>query len=133
MRGFTLRSILDNHNELMDLWEWSSQILKDTEMKARVCDVKAVMKRFSFFFGCCLGRRIFQQTDNLSKSLQQSTLSAAEGQQIAKIVVDTLKRGRNEAFFNQFWEDTLKSMETFDVVPPELPRKRKAPARLDPD
>ena len=84
------------------------------------CGVKTVMKRFSFFSGCCLGRRILQQTDNLSKSLQQSTLSAAEGQQITKIVVDL------------FWEDTLKSMERFDVEPPELPRKRKAPARLDP-
>ena len=34
VQGITLKSIIDNHNELMDLWESSLKITEDTEMKA---------------------------------------------------------------------------------------------------
>ena len=46
VQGMTLKSIIDNHNELMDLWESSLKITKDTEMKARII---ANAKNFLFF------------------------------------------------------------------------------------
>ena len=69
----------------MELWEWSLSTFKDTEMKARVGGVKAVMRKFYSLFSCSLGERIMQ-TDNLSKTLQNSTLSAAQGQALASYI-----------------------------------------------
>ena len=39
----------------MELWDWSLNNLKGTEMKARVRGVKSFMATFSFYFGCSLG------------------------------------------------------------------------------
>ena len=82
VRGETLGSIINNFDELIDLWEWSLSILKDTEMKARVSGVKAIMPKFSFFYSCLLGEQILRQTDNLSKALQAAENSASEGQHL---------------------------------------------------
>ena len=131
VRGSTLKSIVDNHNELMELWDWSLSILKDTEMKVRVKGAHATMKKFSFFFGAMLGIRILGQTDNLSKCLQQKTLSTAEGQESAKTVVAALKRERNDPSYKLFYDSVLEQMQALDVDEPELPRKRKGPARYD--
>ena len=49
VRGKTLASILNNHQELSDLWKWSLSILKDPEMKARVNGVQT-MSKFNFLF-----------------------------------------------------------------------------------
>ena len=57
--------------------------LKDTEMKERVGGLKAVMPKFDFLFSCSLGERILKQTDILSKTLQNSTISAAQEQALA--------------------------------------------------
>ena len=54
-------------------------MVKDTESKARVQGVKAQMETFRFLFGAVLGESILRHTDNLSKALQGSTVSAAEG------------------------------------------------------
>ena len=85
MRGDALPYILDNYNELMNLWEWSLTVLKDTDMKAMVRGVQAMMPNFRFLFGCALGERILKQTDNL-RSLQVS----AEGYNIAQLVIKPL-------------------------------------------
>ena len=70
VRAETLHSVIENHDELMALWEWSIKHLKDTEMKARVIGVNTVMSNFSFFYGCALGEFMLQLTDHLSCSLQ---------------------------------------------------------------
>ena len=36
VRGEALASVLNNHDELMELWDWSLDVLKDTEMKSRI-------------------------------------------------------------------------------------------------
>lgn len=131
IRAETLRSMIENHSELMRLWEWSIDNLKDTEMKARVIGVSSVMSNFSFFFGCALGECVLRLTDHLSRSLQDPNLSAAEGQEIAADTVTTLKKDRNEANFDLFWEHTLLRKVGLDVNDPVLPRKRKIPARFE--
>ena len=39
------------------------------------------MSKFNFLFGLLLGERILKHTDNLSKTLQDPTLTASEGLQ----------------------------------------------------
>ena len=49
------------------------------------------MITFNFLFGISLGTFILQHSDNRSKSLQHDTITAAEGQQLAKLTIDVLK------------------------------------------
>ena len=88
-------------------------------MKARVKGAHATMKKFSFFFGAMLGIRILGQTDNLSKCLQQKTLSTAEGQESAKKIVAALKRERNDPSYKLFYDSVLEQMQALDVAAKE--------------
>ncbi|KAJ8041249.1 Zinc finger MYM-type protein 1 [Holothuria leucospilota] len=131
VRGQSLNSLLQNFKELMQLWSWSLDHIQDTEMKARINGVKSVMPTFKFLFGASLGAMILRQTDNLSRTLQDPKLSAAEGQSVAKDVVKTLRKDRRDESFEFFWEQVLQRKETLGVEDPKLPRKRKCPARLE--
>ena len=86
----------------MELWEWSLDICKDTEMKVRIRGVQGMMITFPFYFGCILGAFILKHTDNLSHALQSSSMSAGQGQQVAEDVCKTLSRDRSEAAFDLF-------------------------------
>ena len=132
VRGETLKSVTDNHEELLELWTWSLWVLKDTAMKARIIGVSTVMKKFSFYFGCCLGVCLLRQTDNLSKTLQDPRLSAAEGQAVAAKVLETLRKDRNDQRFAMFWQELMKQKQDFpEIADPVLARKRKAPQRFE--
>ena len=47
----------------MDLWHWSLQTTIDTEMKARLHGVEAVMSSFQFLFSSSVGKIILKQAD----------------------------------------------------------------------
>ena len=131
VRGKTLAAILNNHQELSDLWKWSLSILKDPEMKARVNGVQTMMSKFNFLFGCITGKTTLTHTDNLSKTLQNPKLSALEAQMIAKDSVNVLENERNDNAFDLFWELVTIRQERLSVEEPILPRQRKMPARYD--
>ena len=102
IRGETASSMLDNHKELCDLWEWSLNNLKDTEMKARVLGVQSYMHTFKFAFGCALAENLLKQTDKLSKTLQNAAISASEGFALAEVVIAVIRQGRNNDTFETF-------------------------------
>ena len=132
VRRESLEAVRNNYMELMELWEWSLDICKDTEMKARIRRVQGMMATFPFYFGCTLGAFILKHTDNLSHALQGSSMSAAQGQQVAEEVCKTLSRDRNEAAFDLFWTRLLKRKSEGDAVAePKLPRKRRALTRQE--
>ena len=79
IHGETCASVFSNHEELMELWEWSLSVVSDSEMKARIIGAKNFMRMFKFMFGCKLGYTVLQQTDNLSKALQEKSTSACQG------------------------------------------------------
>ena len=89
--GETLESVLQKHAGLLELWEWSLTNVTETEMKGCIIRVNFIMKKFDFCFGCCLGKNVLRQNDILSKSLQSSSLYAAEGQDLATIVIKKLE------------------------------------------
>ena len=89
------------------------------------------MKTFNFLFGSVLREMVLRHTDNLSRTLQDKVLSAAEGQQVADMVVRTLQTLRNVESFDVFWLKVTKSAESLDVGEPQLPHQRKAPRRYD--
>ena len=133
VRVEALASVLNNHDELMELWDWSLDVLKDTEMKSRINGVKSMMTKFSFYFGCCLGEKILRQTDNLSRALQSSSISAAQENKLAVDVVKTLKTDRSDESFDLFWGriKQRKDKEIESIEDPVPPRKRKVPSRFE--
>ena len=62
------------------------------------------MTQFSFLFGLVIAERVLQHTDNLSKTLQNPNLTAAEGEKIAYLTRSTLLRMRSDDNFDLFWE-----------------------------
>lgn len=93
--------------------------------------VSTTMKSFNFFFGVSLGELILRHSDNLSRTLQSSHVSAAEGQRIAAMSVKTLQLMRTEENFKMFWSNVTSKSRDFDIGDPVLPRKRKVPRRYD--
>nr|XP_014339917.1 PREDICTED: uncharacterized protein LOC106702279 [Latimeria chalumnae] len=89
------------------------------------------MKSFDFLFGAALGEVLFCHCDNLSTALQSPEICAAEGQNLARMTVVTLKSLSSEAEFNKFWVHVQEMASNQDVDEPKLPRKRKAPSRFE--
>ncbi len=96
-----------------------------------IARIAAQMSRFEFFFGLVLCELLLSHTDNLSKSLQSKTCSAAEGQVIADMTKKTISKIRNNSDFELFWKNVEKMKDEIGVDEPELSRKRRTPACYD--
>ena len=106
----------------------NSQI--NSEMKARIIGIETQMLTFNFLFGISLGTLSLQHRDNLSKSLQHDTITAAEGQQLAKLTIDVLKYIHKEYKLKKFYDRVLLHQSEFDTDARILSRKRRAPRGL---
>ena len=78
-----------------------------------------------------LGELILRHSDNLSSTLQHKCLSAAEGQQVAHMTVQTFKSICNDSSYDLFWKRVDIKVKELNVEEPQLPRQRKAPKRYD--
>lgn len=87
------------------------------------------MHMFSFYFGVRLVELVLSHSDNLSKTLQATKMSASEGQRCANMTVKTLTGFRNN--FGMFWEKVTADAQTLNVGEPDKPRPRTCPRRLD--
>ena len=85
------------------------------------------MHTSDFLFGISLGNLFLHHTDNFSKTLQLKSLSAAEGQRIAKLTLHILQSLCDETHFKSFHARVLQDQVWFQLDPSTLPRKRKAP------
>ena len=131
VRADSLKSVLDNYVVLQELWEESERTTKDSDIIARVIGVASQMRKFEFYFGIYLGEMILRHSDNLSKALQKKDLSAAEGQHIAGLVKATLQSMRSTDHFDLLWKVLTRKAEELNIDEPILPRKRKAPRRIE--
>ena len=131
VRAASLASVKDNYQVLQELWDEALDVAKDSDTRARIIGVQHSMTTFEYFFGLLLGERILKHTDNLSKTLQNPSLSASDSQEIAELTCTTLASIRNDESFDLFWENVLLQQNHMGINEPALPRKRKAPARLE--
>ena len=104
VKAEALKTILDNFNVLLELWDELLEVIRETEMKARIQGVAAQIKKFDFYFGVSLGLLILRHTDNLSRTMQKADMSAAEGQEVMYLTLSTLKSLRNDSSFDHFWQ-----------------------------
>ena len=116
----SLHSILANYEALQSLWTESLQIVKDAEMRGRIA---TYMKSFDFLFGAMLGEMLLRQSDNLSRALQASYMSAAQGQSVASMTVTTLHKLREYDQFSLFWSLVMKRAGDLGIQEQVLPRQ----------
>ena len=131
VRGRSLQSVIDNYRVFQELWDDTLEVATDFDTKSRLGGAKAAMNTFNFLFGLVLGERLLKHTDSLSQTLQDPDLAACEAQATAELTCETLSRTRTDEAFDLFWEKTLQLQQELGVPPPELPRKRRAPPRLE--
>lgn len=122
VRADSLLSILSNYSVLLSAWDEALEAARDTESKARIRGVQVQMRTFDFLFGVSLGEMVLRHTDNLSKTLQDKSISAAEEQQVASMVVRTLQAISSVDSFDLFWTKVTKYAELLEVGEPQLPR-----------
>ena len=122
---------MDNYGVLQELWEEALDVSTDSEVRTRIIGVQTTMTRFEYLFGTVLGECVLNHTDNLSKSLQNPSLTSSEGQSIAELTCKTLERIRTDEAYDLFWEKVSLLQTKLDVSDPVLPRKRKAPVRYE--
>ena len=76
---------------LIQLWDESLKTKLEPNIKGRIIGVKAQMSQYRLVFGLLLCKKTFLITDNLSKPLQKQSLSTAEGQEVVKLTLQSLK------------------------------------------
>ena len=114
-----------------EVWVECLKEVTDTKIKAHIRGIQSQMSKFDFYYGVVLGELILHHTDNLSRTLQKSDISAAEGQNVAGLVVKTLQSLRSDNSFKLFWEKNKREANRLGVMEPCLPRHRKTSRRLD--
>ena len=131
VRASSLGSVIANYKVIQAVWEESLDVVRDSEIRARINGVQHCMTTFEYLFGIFLGELLLKHTDNLSKTLQNPKLSSYEGQQVAALTSKTLNSMRTDSSFELFWTKVTSMQNSLEVNDPILPRKRKTPSRLD--
>ena len=124
-------TVLKNNEVLQSTWQEASSITSDSEMKARIGGVPASMETFDFIYGAMLGEMVLKHSDNLSSTLQHKSMSAAGGQEITRMTMQTLESLRNDQSFNLFWTKVNQFASLPHANEPQLPRQRKRPRRFE--
>ena len=89
VRVLTLQTILDNYEVILMLSEESKESSNETDESWNNWSI--ISNPYIWIYGISLGSLILHHSDNLSKTLQHRSMTAAEGQRLAKLTVDVLK------------------------------------------
>ena len=65
-------------------------------MRGRIIGVQIQMHCFDYYFGVYILQLLLKHSDNLSKAIQNSEISACEGQTWAALSIKTLESMRND-------------------------------------
>ena len=78
-----------------------------------------------------LAEKILKHTDNLSKTLQATSMTAIEAYDLALLCNKVLSRIRTSECFTLFWSLVKQTQTSLGVNEPSLPRRRKRPIRFE--
>ena len=131
VRAASLESIRLNYETLDATWIESLQVVKESEVKARINGVMSKMKEFNFLFGLMLAERILKHSDNLSKTIQATVMSAVEASQLSQLSIEVLQKMRTDDSYDHFWAQVNQMQSLLNVNEPLLPRQHKRPKRYE--
>jgi len=63
-RAQSLKIILQNYTVLQELWASLLDQRFDSDLRARIIDVKAQMESFDYYFGVCIGELVLNHADD---------------------------------------------------------------------
>ena len=132
VRAESLRSVILNYSVIREaLNEITEEYRGNSEATSQARGTMVTMEKFSFLFGVVIGEQLFGITDTLSKALQKKTMCALEAKRLAAVTVSSLKEMRKDDNFDSIWDDLLKKADELECEEPILPRRRRAPKRID--
>ena len=111
VRGGSLQSAIDNWNVLQELWDECLETKLEPDIKGRIIRVKLQMWIFDYFCDVYLGEMLLKHSDNLSRAVQTSHMSAAECQLVAAFTTKTLTKIRTEEVFLYFGKGARKLLQ----------------------
>ena len=108
-------------------WTISLDEKLQSDIRGRIIGCQAQMDTFDFFFGLNLGQRLFSHTDNLSRTLQQTKMSALSGKRVPCPTKDALQKTQNETSSRSFYDVVLPKSKSYpSMCGPMLPRRTRA-------
>ena len=107
-------------------WEEANDVVKQS---ARINGVAEKMKGHDLLM---LAERILKHTDNLSKTLQATEMTAVEAKHLSQLCIKVFEKIKTDESFDLFWALTEQTQKALDIkfCEPTLPRKQKWPRRL---
>ena len=117
VRAKTLQSVQDNNSMLQELWDSVLDGNIDPDIRACLISVQAQMELvIRLILRHSVGKLVLSHGDNLSEALQSSTISAAEGQQIASLTANTIAKMHTVESFRSFWDLVQKKVGAVHVT-----------------
>ena len=121
MRAESIKSILNKWVALRQVWDKSLDGNLDPEIKGRIIGVKIQMNTFNYLYGVTILQLVLRHyyyiyynyitivfSDNLSKTLQKSSLIFCQGKEIADLTLQTINSLRSESEFELLWQETVQ-------------------------
>ena len=85
----------------------------------------AKMKEFKFFYCLVLAERLLKHCDNLSETIQATSMPAVEARCLSELCIEVFQRMRNDSDLDLFWQLALPTREQLHSNEPVLPQQRK--------
>jgi hypothetical protein len=130
MRISSVKSVLDNYNELLSFLEEVSHTEHD-EIGSKSSGYFKQLSTFSMYFSLKLLYMVFARSETLAHSLQSPKLSLANAERMVEALSCAWNGLRNDSKFNSLWESVTTEVDSLGTEPPVLPRPRRIPRRID--
>lgn len=88
------------------------------------------METFDYFYGVNVLELFLRYTDNLSQTLQSSSMTVCHCKNIAALTTKTQQSLSSDVSVSSFWEKILIDAKNYNVNDPSLPQKCKRLARF---
>lgn len=114
VRAASMKSVIENYHVIISvLEEIIEEYRGNTEATSSARGVLATIEKFAFLFGIVVAEKFFFC------------------HRYASVTLSKLKEFRTDEQFSNFWDELQEKIKELGVSEPELPRKRRVPARYD--
>jgi len=129
VRSRAIRAVLQNYEAIMQALEELSEEPGPTGAKA--AGFLSKLLTFEIFLGLNISYDVFSITEQLATALQSKQMTLTAAKVAALNVVSELEQMRTDGKFDSAWQKVCQTATDLDLHPPVMPRKRRAPRRLD--
>lgn len=129
-RTGAIGAVLTDYSVLMETLDEVHQTTRD-EYGLRAAGLLVALEKFSTLFGLKLGYLLFGASETLSKSLQGKDTTSQEALSSVNLARAFYTRQRSDESYDRFYKDVVDTAVDKNIGKLELPRYRRAPARVD--